>query len=616
MAEVSDGMTSFGPHGDGKAPLSLSKRLTTAFACILLIVLSVTGLPPRLGMFPSVVVQVTSAVLLAAIVGVFTWRNYFVPIKSSHRATFLIPLPDAQVYTLQRSAGHLIITPQQARMFAVSILVPTEVRERITERYDPAQRTLTQRVTIEGYIAENWLGGAVDGEPSGHSGEAGLTADNRGTSGASLLFPLLIPRKGTLVDNLRVYGGDQAEMPVLSHRQYLQVVAQVLRTLLSVAYGAQLKQPEHASALQAEHLALAAVMRRGAASDESGIVAIRQLKMGSRVVNKDALELAASLVERLASNYAIVASIPWPQDHRFIVTYQRLITPSLELAGIGAGVLRWAKARARLVLGARPVDISVPLENACTSQSYHLIIDGQEGVFVGHQSSAGLEQYCAGHAKRNQEMWKKEGSDHSVPPPYFRFRKRAGQRYGHFYTRFFPEPLSDVEGGDVLPSVRFRFFEVPPGSVFRATVAAIAATALIWLIAFVSSRKNDPGTDVPAFLLVFPALAAAWLGFDSGSRRLLEGTLAARISLAITALCSVAGSGLFMVFKAGLGILDDPNPFGMRILGNTSFAWTILTLAIGLNAIFISYLYFVRAWEFSHHSSRLDEFSEHREHGE
>ena len=38
------------------------------------------------------------------------------------------------------------------------------------------------------------------------------------------------------------------------------------------------------------------------------------------------------------------------------------------------------------------MDISVPLDNACTSQSYHLIIDGQEGVFVGHQRSLGLER--------------------------------------------------------------------------------------------------------------------------------------------------------------------------------------------------------------------------------
>ena len=67
-------------------------------------------------------------------------------------------------------------------------------------------------------------------------------------------------------------------------------------------------------------------MRRGDVSDDSGIVAIRQL--GAE--NKEALDLAASLVEKLASNYAIVASIPWPDDQRFVVTYERLITPSLK----------------------------------------------------------------------------------------------------------------------------------------------------------------------------------------------------------------------------------------------------------------------------------------------
>jgi hypothetical protein len=152
--------------------------------------------------------------------------------------------------------------------------------------------------------------------------------------------------------------------------------------------------------------------------------------------------------------------------------------------------------------------------------------------------------------------------------------------------------------------------------VFRAGIASIAATVLIWLIAFVSSRTPDPGTDVPAFLLVFPAVAAAWLGFDSGGRRLLEGTLASRMSLSLTAMCSIAGSGLFMIFKAKLGYLDGRNPFDMSVLGNSSLSWTILTLVSGLNALTITYLYFVRVWEFSTLSSRDDAFSTHHEHGE
>jgi hypothetical protein len=270
-----------------------------------------------------------------------------------------------------------------------------------------------------------------------------------------------------------------------------------------------------------------------------------------------------------------------------------------------------------MLLGARPVDISIPLENACTSQSYHLIVDGQEGVFVGHQSSKGLVEYCDAHAKRNRKLWRDGKSAEPIPPPYFRFRRRAGQRYSHFYTRFFPEPDVDVEGGGKLPSVRFRFFEVPPGSVFRATIASVAATVLIWLIAFVSSRTRtqDPGTDVPAFLLVVPAIAAAWLGFDTDHKRLLEGTLAARLSLALTALCSIAASGLFMIFKAKLHYFEWPNPFHMEILGNTSRSWTVLTLISALNTLVTGYLYCMRAWEFAHLSSREDHLSAHLEHG-
>ncbi len=334
------------------------------------------------------------------------------------------------------------------------------------------------------------------------------------------------------------------------------------------------------------------------------------------LANPAALKLAAQLIKKLSSHYAVVAAVPCPVDGRFVVSYERMMTPTLALAPWSEGILSWMKARARLLLGSRPVDFSISLDNAWTTQSYHLVIDCQDGVFVGVQEAQGLVGYLDAHWNDRQSRLEQSFAlektspllELTTPPPYYRFRRRAGQRYAHFYTRFFPEPREKLPDGERIPDVRFRFYEVPPGSVFRALIAAAAAALLIWLIGFVTSREPDPGTDVPAFLLVFPAVAAAWLGFDSQPRRLLEGTLAARLSLLATVLCSIAASGLFMVYKAGLPLLQWKVPPDMQILGITSTAWSVLMLLAVLNASTTGYAYLARTWEFIHLSARTDGF--------
>ncbi len=71
------------------------------------------------------------------------------------------------------------------------------------------------------------------------------------------------------------------------------------------------------------------------------------------------------------------------------------------------------------------------------------------------------------------------------------------------------------------------------------------------------SRTPDLGSDAPAFLLVFPGVAASWIGFDAPAHRLFEDSLRARLSLALTALLSVAASGLFILNTAKLSAFDQ-----------------------------------------------------------
>ncbi|MFF5200114.1 hypothetical protein ACX27O_25905 [Micromonospora sp. SD19] len=636
------------------SPPSALSVFVTCILMALLFVFVIVGTPDRWGADLRWALRALAALTLGLLLVIHTRRRYVLPQRTSHRSTKVWGLPEYQVNVLQRTAGQAQISntsdnagPAQARIFASAVIYPAHVRQRLTERYDPGQRTLTQLVTIDAQLPSRDVQRLLNTADTATLPRPGIpaqrtTTGNEGFEGgrsdatdatqhpAVILFPVLVPRKGEMVDNLRVLAADGSAVPVLSYRQYLQLVAKVLRTLLDIAYGEDISNGRHPDALDAERTALQAVMRRATTTsdepdDSEGSNALYRAGHANgrtKLANPAALKLAAQLIKKLSSHYAVVAAVPCPVDGRFVVSYERMMTPTLALAPLSEGILSWLKARARLLLGSRPVDFSISLDNAWTTQSYHLIIDCQDGVFVGVQEAQELVGYLNAHwndrQSRLEQSFAQEKSgpllELTTPPPYYRFRRRAGQRYAHFYTRFFPEPREKLPNGDRIPDVRFRFYEVPPGSVFRALIASTAAALLIWLIGFVTSRDPDPGTDVPAFLLVFPAVAAAWLGFDSQPRRLLEGTLAARISLLATVLCSIAASGLFMVYKAELPLLQWKVPADMQILGITSMAWSALMLLALLNASTTGYAYLARTWEFIHLSGRTDGFGGPKEH--
>jgi hypothetical protein len=187
-------------------------------------------------------------------------------------------------------------------------------------------------------------------------------------------------------------------------------------------------------------------------------------------------------------------------------------------------------------------------------------------------------------------------------PVHYRFRRRLGQSYAHFYGRFFPIPLKDER----RPKIQLDFHEVPPGSDFRATIAGAAAFALIWVVGFVLSRNSDPGTDAPALLLVFPGIAASWLGFDTITHRLFEGTLAARLSLALTTLLSLGASGAFILSQSGLSLFDGSVPDEVSMLGVYRWPWAILTVVAFANTVYMACRWLRHSWQFKHLAERHD----------
>jgi hypothetical protein len=534
-------------------------------------------------------------------------RHYATEFKSPpSRSIGDIPVvPEAEAYDLQRLAGGMRLNAKQARIFSLAVLEPAELRQRISEHYIPDLRTLTQDVTMEIKIPDRL-------SSIGRSG----TSESDDATGSTLL-PIMILPKGEIND-LDVFADDGDRIPVLSYREYLQLAAGILRLFLREAFGLDpaqsLAEAPHLSTrsaefdvLHLEHRALCQIMKRVQAnvktnhrispvSSEAAEIAnlIENLQVSPE--RKVYLQLAGALIRKLSMHYALVAVVPARNYGRFVIRFYRTLIPELELAPDEnesekalKKIFERFKGWLRILLGTRPVSVTVVLDNAWTCQSYHVIVEGPEGLYLARQRFLASSEYLSEKAKN------------APTPAHYRFRRRLGQRYAHFYGRFFPTP----EDGQQRPRIQLDFLEAPPGSGFRAAIASCACLALVWVVGLVMSHTIRPGSDAPAFLLVFPGIAASWLGLDAPSR-LFEGTLTARLSLGLTIFISVAASGLFICDSSGLSFFRYHTPTGISILGISDWSWAVLTIAAALNSEYMIYRWVRNSWVFKRLAERPD----------
>ncbi|MGW4462368.1 hypothetical protein [Micromonospora sp. NPDC004704] len=652
-------------------------RISQVSICVL--VLGVLIVPQQGAWSVDPWVRATVAVtLVLAVLLIYDNFVYIRPLVRSHPRK-IVQVSTRRARELQRLASaNRIIGSGQASVFALAISTPFMLRERVVELYEPGQRTLHRRVTVEVQLPKPLVKTYLrDGEPSraGVADQpAGPSAEGRpgvpapplgGEENLSLHFPLIIARKGELHDNFVVSDVEGTYLPVLSYPECLQFVASVLRMLLLKAYNlGNSRTPLAADVLEAENRALTRIIRRNLPEsmannhapvsrqpredededeDEDEEESARRLEKelarldGKSEVqllrmfvqpesddqkkaiaqlldavsphellskldapNKKELRLAAELVRKLSDNYVIVVRLPRPSDGRFVVHYEATVIPRLRLSRRGKwSPLGWIGGRMRILLGARPVQLAVSLANAGTGRSYHLKVQSPEGLYLRSQEFVDAKEYLKRRAAK------------APTPPYYRFRQRLGQSYAHFYARF----LAEVPNVPLRPPprIRFTFIEVPPGSLFRATVASSACFLLVLVVGNLMSHGHDPGTDAPAFLLAFPAVAATWLGFEAPSRRLLEPTLTARLALVGTTLISVAASALYMAFKATDDVKngsvvprwnDSVMPYGVSVLGVTNRWWGILVLISCIMSAYVFRLYILRVREFMRLSSR------------
>jgi hypothetical protein len=261
--------------------------------------------------------------------------------------------------SIRKAYGTIIhqFNDEQISQYAKTVLKPRKLCGRIVEEITPLRRTLRQKVST-------------------------ILETPNGEKTRPLLFPLLLPLKGELQDDLTI-SADGAPATTLTHREYLLLTAIVLEALLVPPVGA-LSRDETTELADLVDTALKLVARRGRHDDLKRI-----RKCAKRIKNLapkggESFLTDAVLLRKLANHYAIVVVVPTSgkSTNRCLITYERFLIPKLRLAG-GKKPLQFLRDRLGMLFGARPVHLSLGIDIAASARSYHLFVMGLRECMLG-----------------------------------------------------------------------------------------------------------------------------------------------------------------------------------------------------------------------------------------
>nr|WP_198151284.1 hypothetical protein [Kibdelosporangium sp. MJ126-NF4] len=449
--------------------------------------------------------------------------------------------------TLQTNIRTDQTSSSQLLQFAISTLFPASVRRQLTDEYTPNHRTLFKRVSIE------------------------FDVDQRNERE---FLAVSFPHKGTLQDDMVLRDAQGQRLSALSYREYRVLAAKTLRLLLNAAYGTRRLPP---AALHAEALALKEIVRferyeRHASETSSTKVlnALRALRLPYRnPAGPVYLGMAIDLVNKLSERYVVVVAVP-VTGKRVLVHFERTEIPSFHREK------GRVKSLFRMMVGSRPVQLNVSARNAVTCRSYHLYVRAPDYLYLGEVDTKPIEALIS--------TWRQAGRD-----AFIRVRPRRGQSYFHLYGRLLKTSETKNMGATV------KFFEVPPGSIGKSAIAAVAACLVVLAVGAVvtwAPTVADVDTQIVAFLLAVPGIAAAWLGLESRQGALFDGSLTARLSLLATFLISLGASTLMLLMHSGILRM---NPKHVLVLLEADLAWTILALVSVAHAVYVCCVWWHRA---------------------
>jgi hypothetical protein len=437
--------------------------------------------------------------------------------------------------------------PEALISFIEFITNPSQHRSRVAETIDLDGRSINKQVSVE-FILPN-------GAPQAKS----------------LYLPILQPVMGDLVDNFRLTDGSNNSMTNLSYLETVELAAIGLRMLLLYATGRQYQK--WGSTRAAELIMLELIARRRPSDAKSAEASIKKgLKLLEGKASRDAKDLIRAYLRSLSAGYPIVAVVP--QDlvvsNRVLLRYELTVIPASRTAG-------W-EGKLRLGIGVRPSQVTIPVDLAMTSGSYHLRINGPSEKYVVEQILR-----CAKCRQRLDDP-----QTHPVPPcdhapgeserTHFHLRGRFGQSFTHLYMRGFADPGHRSSRYELL----VRFNETPPGSRAAAAITALAAVIFIWVIGHLSSNHETvSNSDLPAILLALPAISASWIGLSANGEALVGSSLHARLSLILSGVLSVTSVIVYLLQNtAASASAKHVSPRSHMALAGVSDPWWITLLVL------------------------------------
>jgi hypothetical protein len=496
-----------------------------------------------------VLVAVTTVLWVRVAVATAAWKLLYAKSKGSRDFAGRIDEEHLDYLRDHIEDDHNWMSPANIRQFALGVLAPQVIRRRLTDEYTPGRRTLTKAVALE--LDQRML-------------------TRKGERNDGVVVALTLPVKGALYDQMDVTDGEGNRLSRLSHFEYRLLAARALRALMLAALHNGTMTPV---ALEAESLALQEIIRFGGLSTERIKENLREVRGAMRRI-PDAdpcyLDLAVEFTAKLAGNYALVVVAQPSVSSRSVIVYTREIIPDLQptpLASLDGQVERF-----RTYLGTRPNSLVVSARNAVSCQSYHLVVKSNPDLFLADFDSSPV------HAR----------ADDARLEPYWRVRGRRGQDYFHMYTRALRSHEKDKL------TVRLNFFEVPPGSIGRSSLAAVAIAMVVLTICVLSGTPGGKPVDdqIAAFLLAVPGLAAAWMGFETRSDQMLQGTVVSRLSLVWTFVLSFAAAVLLMSNETGMIPLTvEP----LLVFGRVDPVWLAMSLLAVIHAATMLSIWWVRA---------------------
>lgn len=370
----------------------------------------------------------------------------------------------------------------------------------------------------------------------------------------TLLVPLVLVEKGTLLDGFEVSDSSGCEVPTLSYNQTRGLLAYAIETIINIApteatgmaRGERDKNKKYARSCLTT-VVCAPGPRKKQTPEKQREISDLLKSIDGLPTTQDWKKRIRDFCETLADYYVIVAETGVPSGGVYVNLKYKQRVP-LERSSLSVV----NRMRSRFGLRFSAVDIPLNLF-ALGVEAYHLQMNATPMQYVYDHHLEWL-----GDTSRKQLV---QSDLHNGDfKPYVRLHYNTAQPAMHLYIRrqFDPKarPGITIKSGfpERLKSV-VEFREIPPGTLGAATVVSVITAVIISFFAITqigqepSSSATAPtvNSDIPALLLALPGVASLVIGSWLDLSRLRQASLATYLGLGVSAILSLASALYFLL---------------------------------------------------------------------